>query len=288
MDADSTLAETVLSTVEAVRRWREARRRAGERVALVPTMGNLHAGHRALIEAAGRQIDVVIVSIFVNPTQFAPDEDYASYPRTLEQDLEVAGACGAAAAFVPDAQEMYPFGTEQAALIDVPALSSILEGASRPGHFRGVASVVARLFNIVAPDVALFGEKDYQQLLVIRRMVRELFMPVEIVGVPTVREADGLALSSRNGYLAPEERARAPALHEALQAGAEAFRDGAEAAQIERDGLAALTAAGFEPEYFAVRDAATLGAPRPGGECIILAAGWLGKARLMDNVRLKD
>jgi pantoate--beta-alanine ligase len=249
-------------------------------------MGNLHAGHRALIEAACRKADTVIVSIFVNPTQFAPDEDYASYPRTLEQDLETAGTRGASAAFVPEAQEMYPFGTERASTVDVPALSRVLEGASRPGHFRGVASVVARLFNIVAPDVALFGEKDYQQLLVVRRMVRELFMPVDVAGVPTVREPDGLALSSRNAYLTREERRRAPAMHEALQAAAEALRDAAKPAQIERDGLVALKAAGFEPEYFSVRDAATLGAPRPDGEGVILAAGWLGKARLIDNIQL--
>jgi len=274
---------TLFSMVEAVRRWRAGQR---GRVALVPTMGNLHAGHRALIEAAVTQADAVVVSGFVNPTQFAPGEDYASYPRTPEQDLALMRDAGADAVFTPSVDEMYPFGADAATVIEVPALSGMLDGASRPGHFRGVASVVARLFGIVAPDVALFGEKDYQQLLVIRRMVRELFMPVAIVGVPSVREADGLALSSRNAYLAPDERARAPALHAALLAAAEAFRDGGEAAQIERDGLAALKAAGFKPEYFAVREAASLEAPRPGEPCVILAAGWLGKARLIDNVRL--
>lgn len=287
MNARSNPAKpTVLETAQALREWREALRRAGERVALVPTMGNLHAGHTALIKAARDRAAVVVVSIFVNPTQFSPDEDYADYPRTLDRDLEAATAAGADVVFAPTAEEMYPFGTARASAIEVPALTDILEGASRPGHFRGVASVVARLFNLIAPDVAFFGEKDYQQLLVVRRMARELFMPVDVVGVPTVRESDGLALSSRNRYLTAREREHAPRLHAALRGAAEALRDGVDTAQIEREGLAKLRAADFNPEYFVVRDAATLAAPRRNGACVILAAGWLGKARLIDNIRL--
>ncbi len=274
----------VLRRVSELRSWRLARGRRS--LALVPTMGSLHAGHAALIEAARTVAGRVLVSIFVNPTQFAPDEDFANYPRTLERDLELARDCGADAVFAPAAEEMYPLGAERATAVEVPAFSDLLEGASRPGHFRGVASVVARLFNLALPDVAVFGEKDYQQLLVIRRMAAELFLPVEIVGVPTVRAADGLALSSRNGYLTSEERRRAPALYRALAAGVEALAGGVRAAEVELAGAAELVAGGFKVEYFAVRDAQTLGAPVRARERIILAAARLGGTRLIDNLRL--
>ncbi|MGH8161144.1 MAG: pantoate--beta-alanine ligase [Gammaproteobacteria bacterium] len=274
----------VLRTVSELKLWR-SKRNPGS-LALVPTMGNLHAGHAALVEAARGRADRVLVSIFVNPTQFSPDEDYANYPRSLEEDLELLRECDANAVFAPAPEEIYPLGVKRATAIEVPAFSDLLEGASRPGHFRGVASVVVRLFNLAAPDIAVFGEKDYQQLLVIRRMVTELFLPVEILGVPTVRASDGLALSSRNRYLTPGERRGAPGLHRALTAGAEALGRGAQTAEIELAGAAELTAAGFKVEYFAVRDAATLGAPTAGCERIILAAARLGKARLIDSLHL--
>ncbi|MDN5864219.1 MAG: pantoate--beta-alanine ligase [Gammaproteobacteria bacterium] len=275
-----------LMSVEGVRQWRTDRARAGKRVALVPTMGNLHAGHEALIAAARGQADTVLVSVFVNPTQFAPGEDYAGYPRTFENDLATAGSAGADAVFAPTPEVMYPFGSGNATQVDVPALSGMLCGASRPGHFRGVAGVVLRLFNLVNPDAAFFGEKDYQQLLVIRRMVRELFVPVEILGVQTVREADGLAMSSRNRYLTAAQRSQAPALYQTLERAAEALGDGAAVAEVERAGVSELEKAGFRPEYFEVRDAQTLAAPTANHDRIILAAARLGRTRLIDNVRI--
>lgn len=277
----------LITTVAGARAWRAMRLRAGASVALVPTMGNLHAGHAALIDAARDTADFVIASVFVNPTQFGPGEDYASYPRTLEHDRALAGEHEADAVFAPTVAEMYPHGPENPVRVQPPAvLAETLCGASRPGHFTGVASVVARLLNITAPEYALFGEKDYQQLLVIRRMAEELFIDTAIVGVPTVREGDGLALSSRNQYLTAAERERAPALHRALAAAREAVLGGAPAAQVEVRGREALAAAGFEPEYFEVRNGADLGAPRAGAPRVILAAGWLGKARLIDNIRI--
>jgi pantoate--beta-alanine ligase len=256
-------------------------------VAMVPTMGNLHAGHAALIDAARQRADFVIVSIFVNPTQFGPGEDYESYPRTLEHDRELAGEHDADAIFAPTVAEMYPHGPENPVRVQMPAeLTDQLCGAQRPGHFTGVASVVTRLLNIAQPEYALFGEKDYQQLLVIRRLAEDLFIDIEIIGVPTVRETDGLAMSSRNQYLTANEREQAPALYRALVAARDAVRGGAQIAQAEADGRAALAAAGFEPEYFEVRHGGTLGVPRAGEPRVILAAGWLGKARLIDNIRI--
>ncbi len=276
----------LITTVAGARAWRAMRRRAGASVALVPTMGNLHAGHAALIDRAHARADFTLVSIFVNPTQFAPGEDYATYPRTLERDRELAGAHAVDAVFAPPPEQMYPQGTEAAVTVTVPALSDELCGAQRPGHFAGVASVVSRLFGIVQPEFAVFGEKDYQQLLVIRRLVQELFLETEIVSESTVREADGLALASRNRYLTPEERQRAPALYRALVAAAEAVVAGAGTDTVEAQGRAALTAAGFRPEYFELRHGGDLGPPRRGEPRVILAAGWLGKARLIDNIRI--
>lgn len=276
----------LIHTVAGARAWRAMRLRAEASVALVPTMGNLHAGHAALIDAARETADFVIVSVFVNPTQFGPGEDYAAYPRTLEQDRALAGEHEADAVFAPNAEEMYPNGLDNAVMVQAPAdLAGILCGAGRPGHFTGVASVVTRLLDIVRPEYALFGEKDYQQLAVIRRLAEDLFIDTRIVGVSTVREDDGLALSSRNQYLTAKERTQAPALHRALAAAREAVLGGTPAAEAEARGLEALAAAGFRPEYFEVRDAATLGESGPGSR-VILAAGWLGKARLIDNIRL--
>lgn len=277
----------LISTVTGARAWRAMRLRAGASVAMVPTMGNLHAGHATLIDVARRTADFVIVSVFVNPTQFGPGEDYASYPRTLEHDRALAGEHDADAVFAPNAEAMYPNGLEEAMLVQAPPrLAGILCGTQRPGHFTGVASVVARLLNVVRPEYAMFGEKDYQQLLIIRRLVEDLFIDTDIVGVPTVREPDGLALSSRNRYLTAEERERAPALYQALAVARDEMLAGAETLDVESRGRATLSAAGFRPEYFEVRHGGDLGPPRAGESRAILAAGWLGKARLIDNIKI--
>lgn len=266
-----------------IARWRAE----GERVALVPTMGNLHAGHLRLIGEARHHAQRVVASIFVNPLQFGPGEDFAAYPRTLAEDREQLGAGGCDLLFAPGVETLYPHGQEGHTRVEVPGLSDVLCGASRPGHFVGVATVVCKLLNLVQPDVALFGEKDYQQLLVIRRMVEDLALPVEIVGVPTVRESDGLAMSSRNAYLTPEERAQAPALYRALCAAAQSVREGGEVASVERAACAALAAAGLEPDYVRVCAARTLAAPVPEDrERVILAAARLGRARLIDNLKV--
>lgn len=280
--------ETVTSIFAVRERVREWRTR-GQRIAFVPTMGNLHAGHISLIEMARRHGDRFIASIFVNPMQFGPNEDFAHYPRTPREDERMLAAAGCDLMFVPDVAEMYPGGLERGTRVEVPGLSDILCGQFRPGHFEGVSTVVAKLFNIVQPDVAVFGEKDYQQLTVIRRMVRDLCLPIEIVGAPTVREQDGLAMSSRNQYLTTEERRVAPRLHEALsQAVSRLSSGGRDFTAIEQQGLQALAEAGFKPEYFAVRDASDLGAPRPeAAELVVLAAARLGKARLIDNLRVR-
>ncbi len=275
---------TIAAVRERVRGWR----REGRRVAFVPTMGNLHAGHVSLIEAARRRGERFVASIFVNPMQFGPNEDFAHYPRTPREDERMLAAAGCNLMFMPEVNEIYPHGPERATRVEVPALSRMLEGEFRPGHFEGVSTVVAKLFHIVEPDVAVFGEKDFQQLTIIRRMVAELCMPVEIVAAPTVRDADGLAMSSRNQYLTADERALAPKIYAALQAAAKRVRCGdADFAGIERAGLQALESAGFRPDYFAVRQAADLGAPAPAArELVVLAAARLGKARLIDNLQV--
>src|ERR1700722_12445794 len=261
---------------ERVRRWRAG----GARIAFVPTMGNLHSGHISLIEAARRGADRFVASIFVNPMQFGPNEDFAHYPRTATKDAQMLAAAGCDLMFMPDASEIYR---------DVPALTHILCGQFRPGHFEGVATVVAKLFNIVEPDIAVFGEKDFQQLTVIRRMVADMCFAVEIVAAPTVREADGLAMSSRNQYLTAAERQTAPRLYAALQLAVERIRAAEMSHEaIEAAGTRELEAAGFTPEYFAIRAARDLSVPQPGsGELVVLAAARLGKARLIDNLQLR-
>ncbi len=268
-----------------VNAWRQAR----EEIAFVPTMGNLHGGHMTLVEEARERSDRVIVSIFVNPTQFGPEEDFAAYPRTLDADCERLAGEGVDVVFAPSVAEMYPDGGGLDTVVDVSPLTGILCGATRPGHFQGVATVVAKLFNIVAPDIAVFGRKDYQQLLVIRRMVADLNMPVQVVGASVAREADGLAMSSRNAYLDENERRVAPALHAALSAGAERLARGErDFTAVEAQGRAALEAAGFTPDYFSVRRPQDLAEPvgdEP--ELMLLGAGWLGRARLIDNVAVR-
>ncbi|MDN5849715.1 MAG: pantoate--beta-alanine ligase [Nitrococcus sp.] len=269
---------------EQVRCWREQRLA----VSFVPTMGNLHAGHVALVKAAREQGDRVVVSLFVNPTQFGAGEDYEAYPRSLEVDCARLEALAVDTVFAPSALEIYPAGTAGHTRVDVPALSGILCGAFRPGHFSGVATVVAKLLNIVQPDVAVFGRKDYQQLLVIWAMVADLALPVQVIGVPTVREPDGLACSSRNGNLTPSQRALAPELHRTLTALAQALRAGeSNFALLEARGREALEQAGMRPDYVGIRRSADLLEPRGGDtELIVFAAAWLGNTRLIDNVEL--
>ncbi len=270
---------------ERSRAWRAR----GERIGLVPTMGNLHGGHLELVDRLAGEVDRLVVSIFVNPLQFGPDEDYDSYPRTLEADLAALEERGVAAAFAPTAREMYPGAEPPRTGIDVPALTGTLCGASRPGHFAGVAVVVVKLLNIIEPDVAIFGRKDYQQLQVVRRVVHDLDLPVAIRDGPVVREADGLALSSRNSYLAPEQRRRAPALYAALCELAAALRDGRrDLAALEAQGRERLLAAGFDAvDYVAVRRCEDLAEPRGDEACLVcLGAAYLGSARLIDNVEV--
>ena len=262
------------------------RRAAGERIVLVPTMGNLHDGHLSLLKKARDSGDFVVATIFVNPFQFGENEDFDSYPRTLEPDLERLKAMHCDLVFIPKGSDVYPRGPEQATRVEVPGLSSILCGQFRPGFFRGVSTVVNILFNMVRPDAAVFGEKDYQQLLVIRQMVSDLRMTVKILVGETVRESDGLAMSSRNGYLTKAERELAPMIFRQLNTARAEIRAGdRDFEAVSARALKALRRAGFKPDYFEIRLAEDLSLPKGGDEALrILAAAWLGKARLIDNV----
>jgi pantoate--beta-alanine ligase len=264
-------------------------RRNGERIAFVPTMGNLHAGHGSLVGRASELADRVIVSIFVNPLQFGPNEDFAAYPRTPDEDRRVLESLQVDLLFAPEVADIYPRGQESTARVHVPMIEDILCGAFRPGHFMGVATVVTKLLNIVQPDVAVFGEKDYQQLLIIRRATLDLCMPIAIVGVPTTREPDGLAMSSRNRYLSAQERAAAPAIYAELERARAAIESGAnDFAALARRAAEALQKAGFRPDYFEIRDAATLDEPSAQSrELVVLTAARMGRARLIDNVRAR-
>ena len=277
-----------MSKIAAVRERVRAWHHEGLRVAFVPTMGNLHAGHVSLIEAARRHGERFVASIFVNPMQFGPNEDFAHYPRTPSQDERMLAQAGCDLMFTPDVAEIYPFGAGRATRVEVPELSRVLDGEFRPGHFEGVTTIVAALFHIVQPDVAVFGEKDFQQLTIIRRMVADLCFPVQIVGAPTVRDADGLAMSSRNQYLTPAERRTAPIIHQTLQAAAQHLRTGEkDFAAIESAGLRALEGAGLKPDYFAARQVRDLMPPEAQeSKLVVLTAARLGKARLIDNVQV--
>ncbi len=280
-----------MNTVKTVLELRAAVARArgeGKRIAFVPTMGNLHSGHAALVTKAAQRADFVVASIFVNPLQFGAGEDLDKYPRTLAADQEKLLEAGCHLLFTPTVEEMYPDGMAVQTRVSVPQLSEGLCGASRPGHFEGVATVVSKLFNMVQPDLAVFGEKDFQQLAVIRAMVRDLNMPIQILGEPTVRAEDGLALSSRNGYLSAEQRASAPALYRTLSGMAEAIRRGQrDFAALIADGQAQLDAAGFRKDYLEVRHALTL---RPAQlddrDLVVIVAAYLGNTRLIDNLYL--
>jgi pantoate--beta-alanine ligase len=276
--------KTVLDLRAAVARARSE----GKRIGLTPTMGNLHSGHVALVSKAVQRADFVVATIFVNPLQFGPNEDLATYPRTLAADQEKLLQAGCHLLFTPTVEEMYPHGMADQTLVSVPHLSEGLCGASRPGHFDGVATVVSKLFNMVQPDLAVFGEKDFQQLAVIRAMVRDLNMPIKIIGEPTVRADDGLALSSRNGYLSPEQRAAAPALYRVISQIGAAIRAGEQDfVRLLEDGRCQLEAAGFRIDYLEIRDASSLRpATAQDSDLVILAAAFLGKTRLIDNLHL--
>jgi pantoate--beta-alanine ligase len=276
---------TTVGDVRAqVRDWRAQR----QRIALVPTMGNLHAGHISLLDLARQRGEHVVVSIFVNPLQFGPGEDYGRYPRTPEEDSRMLAEAGCDLLFAPTVEELYAEGGSQRTLVSVRGLDNILEGEFRPGHFDGVATVVAKLFGVVAPDVAVFGEKDFQQFMVIRLMTRDLAIPVEVISAPTVRAPDGLALSSRNRYLDATQRAQAPAIYKALsEAVASIGRGEHNFAAIEQTGGAALAGAGMAVDYFSVRNALDLEPPAVDTRhFVVLAAARLGAARLIDNLRV--
>ncbi|HCO7934326.1 TPA: pantoate--beta-alanine ligase [Escherichia coli] len=275
----------IIETLPLLRQQIRRLRMEGKRVALVPTMGNLHDGHMKLVDEAKARADVVVVSIFVNPMQFDRPEDLARYPRTLQEDCEKLNKRKVDLVFAPSVKEIYPNGTETHTYVDVPGLSTMLEGASRPGHFRGVSTIVSKLFNLVQPDIACFGEKDYQQLALIRKMVADMGFDIEIVGVPIMRAKDGLALSSRNGYLTAEQRKIAPGLYKVLSSIADKLQAG------ERDLDEIITIAGqelnekgFRADDIQIRDADTLlEVSETSKRAVILVAAWLGDARLIDN-----
>ena len=275
------IIETLPMLRQQIRRWRQE----GKRIALVPTMGNLHDGHMTLVDEARARADVVVVSIFVNPMQFDRPDDLARYPRTLQEDSEKLTRRGVDLVFAPAPAAVYPQGLDQQTYVDVPGISSILEGASRPGHFRGVSTIVSKLFNLVQPDLACFGEKDYQQLALIRKMVADMGYDIDIVGVPTVRAKDGLALSSRNGYLTAEERKIAPQLSKIMNALAQQLANGERhVEELLEQTAEQLRTAGFTPDELFIRDADSL---QPltvdSRRAVVLMAAWLGKARLIDN-----
>ncbi len=283
IEENVAIARDVATLQAIVGRWRAA----GERIALVPTMGALHAGHLALVAEAKRRAKRIVLSIFVNPTQFAPGEDFAAYPRTLARDVETFAAAQGDLVFAPEVAEVYPTGF--ATTVSVAGLAKAgLEDKFRPDHFNGVATVVAKLLNQCRPDLAVFGEKDYQQLKVIARMARDLDLGVEIVAAPTVRAKDGLALSSRNQYLSPQERASAPLLYAALLRCRNALRDGAARDVALASARAALTTAGFAIDYFEARDSETLApvAAMHEGPIRLLAAARLGETQLIDNIAI--
>ena len=274
---------------ETISGWRAA----GDSIALVPTMGNLHRGHLSLTELAAQHADRVILTIFVNPTQFGGDEDFDAYPRTLVEDRALLHEAGTVdGLFVPDVSEIYPHGIDGAFRLEVPALGAQLCGASRPGHFDGVAGVVLRLLNITAPDMLVLGQKDYQQLRILERMIADLRLPVAVIPAETQREDDGLAISSRNAYLTAEDRTRAPLLRKTLEeVGAQLANGDRDFETLQKNAMERLAENGFRPDYVEVRRARDLSLPDSANrsdELIVLAAAWLGRARLIDNLIPED
>ncbi|KQN62956.1 pantoate--beta-alanine ligase [Serratia sp. Leaf51] len=275
----------IIDSVALLRREIRDFRKNNKRIALVPTMGNLHEGHMTLVEEAKARGDVVVVSIFVNPMQFERPDDLERYPRTLQEDCEKLNKRGVDLVFAPSPAEIYPKGLATQTHVDVPVISTILEGASRPGHFRGVSTIVSKLFNLVQPQVACFGQKDFQQLALLRTMVEDMGYDIEIIGVPIVRAKDGLALSSRNGYLTSDERKLAPQLNRIMNALAERLSQGERHIdEMLQDTAQQLRQAGFTPDELFIRDAKTLQELSVDStSAVILMAAWLGKARLIDN-----
>ena len=277
-----------INKINALREKLGSVRKADKNIALVPTMGNLHEGHLSLVKLAQSLADYVVVSIFVNPTQFVAGEDFDNYPRTLDADLDYLKHLNVDLVFMPDMEALYPDDVQITTEVIVPELDSIYCGEYRPGHFKGVATVVCKLFNIVQPDIAVFGEKDYQQLLVIRSLVKNLNLPIDIYGAATMRETDGLAMSSRNMYLTEAERQKAPLLFKAIAEVADSISKGeSDYENLERNAISSLKEAGFKPEYFSICDSKTLKRPI-NQELVVLAAAWLGKARLIDNVAVQS
>lgn len=277
------IVHSVAELRDQVREWKKA----GDRLGFVPTMGNLHAGHLQLIERALRLGDRVVSSIFVNPLQFGPNEDFERYPRTLEKDAEQLREQGCDLLFAPDVAEMYPQGRDQLCQVQVPGLGEVLEGQFRPGHFNGVATVVTLLFNQVQPDFAVFGEKDWQQLQVIRRMVTQLHLPIEIHGHPTAREPDGLALSSRNQYLSADQRRVAPALYAALGEVAAALQAGERGYEtLQNKAIAQLVQVGFRPQYLEIRNPDLSITFQDASRWVVVVAAFLGDTRLIDNIQV--
>ncbi|MGV8943801.1 pantoate--beta-alanine ligase [Thermomonas sp.] len=275
----------VIDQLDALRARVNAWKREGLRVGFVPTMGNLHAGHFSLVELARRYADKVVASVFVNPTQFGPNEDFARYPRTPQADAAGLRAAGCDALWLPSVEAMYPYGADHAVRMHVPGITDSLDGASRPGHFDGVATVVSRLFNQVQADVAVFGRKDYQQLAVIRYLVRDLAFPIEILAGDTLREADGLAMSSRNQYLTAHQRSIAPTIHRVLHAMRAAWQQGTLRSELEASADQALRNAGFVPDYAVIRRPDfTEPVDGEGGALVALIAARLGTTRLIDNL----
>nr|VFK24500.1 MAG: pantothenate synthetase [Candidatus Kentron sp. MB]VFK30730.1 MAG: pantothenate synthetase [Candidatus Kentron sp. MB]VFK75330.1 MAG: pantothenate synthetase [Candidatus Kentron sp. MB] len=286
----------IIHGIRELRGILQSARAQGQEIAFVPTMGNLHPGHIALVTQARQLAPFTVVSIFVNPFQFGAGEDFQTYPRTLEDDIAKLQAVGADLLFLPDASDLYPNGLDAITRIQVPDIDQILCGQSRPTFFRGVTTVVGMLFNLVWPDYAVFGEKDYQQLVIIRRMVSDLKMPIRIIPGPTVRETDGLAMSSRNGYLDPAEREIAPILYRTLSEAGDSLAAGEPVHTIRQQRIQTLTAAGFRPDYFEIRRAADLSlvdeassdSPQHHDQDLrILVAAWLGKTRLIDNIGVR-
>lgn len=274
------------SDIQSLRDWTASLRENGETLGFVPTMGNLHEGHLSLVDEAAKHSDQVIVSIFVNPMQFDRADDLAAYPRTLDEDMALLEARGVAAVFTPTPEMLYPQGLDVMTRVEVPDLGDRLEGGSRPGHFTGVSTVVTKLFNLVQSDIAVFGEKDFQQLAIIRKMVNDLNMPVKVMSLATVREPDGLAMSSRNGYLTADERAVAPVLYQTLEQVREGLLAGRkDFSEMQAEAIASLKEAGFGPDYVEICSATTLlPALADDLDVVVLGSAWLGKARLIDNI----
>ncbi|AFT66466.1 MAG: pantoate--beta-alanine ligase [Cycloclasticus pugetii] len=276
----------VVATIKELQNALHKHRQANKKIAVVPTMGNLHEGHLALVKTAQQHADIVVVTLFVNPTQFGANEDLDSYPRTFQDDCDKLDALNTSILFAPNIDEMYPLGGDQTTHVHVPNMTQVLCGASRPGHFDGVTTIVSKLFNITRADIAIFGEKDYQQLAVIRRMVNDLNIPIKIIGKPIVREPDGLAMSSRNGYLSEKERRIAPRLHQLLQTIKQEIIEGNhDLNSLESHAITDLIEAGFKPDYLQIYQRNELRpATENDKEIIILAAAFLGSTRLIDNI----